>query len=119
MKFIMLVKGPEAEDAPKALFDAIGGMMKEAGNKMLWTGGLMNNASAAVLRPEGGKVRVTDGPFSEAKELIGGFAVYDLESREEALDWARKFVDIHIQHYPQWPMEVEVRELFEAFPFRS
>ncbi len=119
MKFIALIKGPEAKNVPQALFDAINEFMKEAGDKLLWTGGLMNTASAAILRPEGGKVRVTDGPFTEAKELIGGFAVYDVATREEALAWSRKFVDLHIEHYPEWPMQVEVRELFEAFPFRT
>ena len=94
LKFIMLVKGPDAKNPPKALFDAIDGLLKEAGNKMVWTGGFKNSASAAIARPEGGKVRVTDGPFTEAKELIGGFALMNVDSREETIALTKRFLEI-------------------------
>jgi hypothetical protein len=50
---------------------------------------------------------VTDGPFTEAKEVIGGYAVYAVKSKEEALEWARRFMALHQEHWKGWEGEVE------------
>src|SRR5690349_12304434 len=72
MRFMTLVKSREGQQPPPALFQAIGELGQQAGKKMVWTGGLTATKDGALLRLEGGKIRVTDGPFSEAKEVIGG-----------------------------------------------
>ena len=54
---------------------------------------------------------MTDGPFTESKEIVGGYALVDAKTREEALDLARKFMDIHRIHWPEFEGECEVRPL--------
>ena len=61
---------------------------------LLATDGLMGSAAGARVKQADGKVTVTDGPFTEAKELIGGFALLEVKSKEEALELARRFVAI-------------------------
>src|SRR5438874_10819096 len=119
MRFMTLVKSPEGQRPPPALFQAIADLGKQAGKKLVWTGGLTSTKDGALLRLKGGKIRVSDGPFSEAKEVIGGFAVYDVASREEALEWCRRFLEVHQKHWPEWEGEVELRQVFEAQPFRT
>jgi hypothetical protein len=59
---------------------------------------------------------VKDGPFAEAREVIGGYAVYDTASKAEAIAWATRFLDLHKQHWPGWEGEVEVRQIMEGPP---
>ena len=112
MKFMNIIKGPElAEDPPQALIDAInafGQEAKDAGVFVEW-GGLQPTADGIRVHSAKGKLSVTDGPFTEAKEVIGGFAVYNVASREEALEWARRFMELHVKHWPEWEGHVEVR----------
>jgi len=56
---------------------------------LLATGGL--DAKSTRVRSTGAKLTVTDGPFTEAKELTGGFALIEVKSREEAIEWAKRF----------------------------
>src|SRR3954470_9024173 len=100
MRFMTFVKGREGQQPPPALFQAIGELGQQAGKKMVWTGGLTGTKDGALLRLKGGKVHVTDGPFSEAKEVVGGFAVYEVDSKEEALEWCRRFLAVHQKHWP-------------------
>ncbi len=123
MKFMTVIKGPEFDEQqptadgcgrpPQALIDAInafGQEAKEAGVFVEW-GGLEPTAQGVRVRSSKGKLALTDGPFTEAKEVIGGFAIYDVASREEALEWARRFMDLHVKHWPEWEGEVEVRRV--------
>jgi hypothetical protein len=61
-----------------------------------------------------GKVAVTDGPFAEAKEVVGGFAIFELKSKEEALESAKFFMELHQKHWPGWVGEMEVRQMWGA-----
>ena len=84
-KFMTIVKGSENHaPPPPALLEAIDGMIKDAGTRLVGVGGLLPSASGARARLAKGKVTVTDGPFTEAKEVIGGFAIYDVASLDEA-----------------------------------
>jgi hypothetical protein len=83
---------------------------------MVEMGGLLPTAMGARLRLSGGKLTVTDGPFSEAKEVIGGFAVYSVKTKEEAIEWATRFMNLHKQHWPGWEGETELRQLMEFGP---
>ena len=111
-KYMTIVKGAENHaPPPPALFQAIDGLMKEAGTKLVGVGGLLPSAKGARARLSKGTVTVTDGPFTEAKEVIGGFATYEVASLDEAKEWTRRFLDLHVKHFPGWDCEVEIREM--------
>jgi hypothetical protein len=92
--------------------DAFIGEMYRAGT-LLDTGGLATGAEAARLRLSNGRQRITDGPYTEAKEVIGGYAVVKASSRAEAIDLARRFMAVH-ELWPGCEVECEVREIIEA-----
>ena len=75
------------------------------------TAGLKGTADGVRVRSRGGRLYVTDGPFTEAKEVVGGYALVDVESREEALQVARQFMDLPRIHWPAFDGECEVRPL--------
>lgn len=115
MRYMIMVKGSEnAGPPPKALMDAIAKLGEEAGKAgvMVDMGGLMPTAMGARVRLTGGKITITDGPFTEAKEVIGGFAVYDVKSKQDAIRWTERFMDLHKQHWPEWQGESEIRQMF-------
>jgi len=121
MRFMMIVKHAEKQGPPpKALMDAMAKLAEEANKAgtMLGSGGLGPTALGARVRLSGGKVTVTDGPFSEAKEIVGGYAQFELKSKEEAVESAVRFMELHKQHWPGWEGETEVRQMFgpEDFP---
>jgi hypothetical protein len=121
MRFMMLVKSAETSGPPpKALMDAIGKLAEEATNagRMLQSGGLAPTAMSSRVRLSQGKLTTIDGPFTEAKEVVGGFAVFEFNSREEAIESALNFMELHRQHWPGWDGETEVRQIFgpEEFP---
>ena len=119
MRYLMIVKGDENFRAsgppPKELMDAIGELGIEAAKtgKMVSMGGLHHTSKGASVRLDGGKLTVKDGPFTEAKEVIGGFTIMELPSREAAIEEARKFMELHRQLWPSWDGECEVRLMYE------
>jgi hypothetical protein len=121
MRFMTMVKAPEKSPLgppPKALMEAIGKLGEEAAKAgvMVEMGGLLPTAMGARLRLSGGKLTVTDGPFSEAKEVIGGYAVYSVKTKQEAIEWATRFMNLHKQHWPGWEGETELRQIMEFGP---
>src|SRR4051794_41851066 len=87
MRFMMIVKHAEKQGPPpKALMDAIAKLAEEEtkAGTMLGSGGLGPTAQGARVRLSGGKVTVTDGPFTETNEVIGGFAEIELKKRGDA-----------------------------------
>jgi hypothetical protein len=116
MRFMTLVKSAETSaPPPQALMDAIGKLGAEAAGTgvMVEMGGLLPTAMGARVRLAGGKLTVTDGPFTEAKEVIGGFAVYAVTSKEEAIEWTRRFMALHQEHWKGWEGEVELRQMYD------
>ena len=84
------------------------GVVKEAG-------GLFPSSAGARVRAAGGKLTVTDGPFTEAKELIGGYAILEAKSKEEAVELAKQFMKVHIDILgPSYEGECEVRQMYDA-----
>ena len=123
MRFMMLVKSAEnSGPPPKGLMDAMGKLAEEAvkAGTMLDSGGLAPTAMSARVRLARGQVTTTDGPFAESKEVVGGFAVFELKSKKEALESAVRFMELHKQHWPGWEGETEIRQIFgpEDFPPR-
>ncbi len=83
--------------------------------RMIDSGGLMPVAMAgAQVRITDGKLGVVDGPFVETKELIGGYAIFELRDKEEAVAAAREFMQLHLEHMPGWDGTCEVRVLCHA-----
>jgi hypothetical protein len=121
MRFMMLVKHAKEQGAPpKELMDAIGKLADEAvkAGRMVLSGGLSPPAKSSAVRLSRGQLTTIDGPFTEAKELIGGFAVFEFQSKKEAVESALKFMELHRQHWPGWEGETEVRQILgpEDFP---
>jgi len=116
-KYMTIVKGSEQHaPPPPELFEAIDKLMQEAGKRLVGVGGLLPSGRGARARLSKGKVTMTDGPFAEAKEVIGGFAIYDVPSLAEAKEWTRRFLDVHVKHLPGWDCEVEIREMMDQPP---
>lgn len=116
MRFMTIVKSRETGAQPSpALIEKIGKLGEEAARKGVFVGmgGLMPTATGARARLANGKITVTDGPFTEAKEVIGGYAIYDVASKKEAIEWTRAFLEAHIGLWDQ-ELEVEVRQMMDA-----
>jgi len=115
MKFMMLVKHPEnSGPPPKELMDAIEKLTLEAAKDgtILGSGGLGPTAQSTRVRVSKGKLTVIDGPFTETKEVVGGYAQFELKSKEEAIEGAIRFMELHRKYWPEWEGETEVRQMF-------
>ena len=77
--------------------------------RMLYNGGLMPLAMGAQVRIEGGQLSVVDGPFIEAKEVIGGYAIFELRDKDEAVASAKEFMQLHKDLMPGWEGTCELR----------
>ena len=114
MKFLMMIKHAEQTRPfapPKSLNDAMGEFVTEGFTKgwLKDTAGLKPTKDALRIRSKGGKLTTTDGPFTEAKEIVGGYAIVETNTREEALTIARRFMELHRIHIPEFECESEVR----------
>ncbi|HEX8432727.1 MAG TPA: YciI family protein [Longimicrobium sp.] len=119
MRFMIIRKADadtEAETMPDEKVFADMGAYNEAminAGVMLSGDGLHPSSKGARIRFQNGKPTITDGPFAEAKELIAGFTIIQVASREEALEWVKR-----------WPasdgngnVELELRQIYEAEDF--
>jgi hypothetical protein len=79
--------------------------------RMIDNGGLTPLASGARVRIIDGELSVIDGPFIEAKEVIGGYAIFELRDKAEALAMAKEFMQLHLDHMPGWDGTCELRAL--------
>jgi hypothetical protein len=97
MRFMTLWRpGKNANPQSEKLFAEMGHLiadMTKAG-VMVETGGWDPGSACTALKMAGGHISVTDGPFAEAKELVAGFAILDVKSKEEAIDWCKRFLKI-------------------------
>jgi hypothetical protein len=80
------------------------------------TAGLKSTAEGFRVRSSGNQLKVTDGPFTESKEVVGGYALVEVASKEEALQVARQFMELHRVHWPAFDGECEVRPLEDMSP---
>ncbi len=120
MRYMMFIKHTEdyrGKPIPPGLMEAmgefVGDNMKKG--KFLDTAGLKSSHKGKKVQLRSGKLRVVDGPFTETKELVGGYAIVEAESDAEALELATRFMEIHRIHWPEFEGECEVRP-FEAGP---
>jgi len=119
MKFMLIsyaTKDWEAGQAPDPrLVAAIPRLYEKMpkGASLVSTGGLAPSSIGAKVRVSGGKVVVTDGPFAETKEVVGGFAIVDVSSKEEAIAIANGFWQLHIDVLgPDYEGGGEIRQMF-------
>jgi PhnB protein len=77
--------------------------------------GLKPSSQGARVKFTAGKPRVIDGPFAETKELIAGYAVIDVQSKEEAIEWAKRWPAFDVEEN----VEIEIRPLYELSDFGS
>ena len=116
MRYMMFIKHTEdyqPGDVPASLYEAMGKFVEDAtksGNFVDGTG-LQRTSAGTRVRLQNGKITVIDGPFAESKEIVGGYAIIDAKSREEALEIARRFMEVHLTHWPTFEGECEMRPL--------
>ena len=111
MKFLSIYKTAERGIPPSQEEMAKMGKLVEDGMKsgfLLATEGCLPSALGARVRISGGKLTVTDGPFTEAKEVVGGFALLRANSKEEAIELVKNFLQV------AGDGECELRQIFEA-----
>jgi hypothetical protein len=120
MRFMMIVKAGKDYEAgkppPPELMAVVAKEAEELTKAgiMLETGGLLPSRMGARVRVGQGKMTVTDGPFAESKELIGGFAVMQVASKQEAIELGRRFMQLHADVLgPEYEGELEIRQMFE------
>jgi hypothetical protein len=120
MRFMMLIKANkdfEAGAPPNPeLIAAVTTLADEATSRgvMLAAGGLLPSSQGVRIRVARGKTTVIDGPFAETKELIGGYAIFELLSKEEAIESGRQFMQMHADILgPSYEGELEIRPIFD------
>ncbi len=118
MRYMMFIKHPKDYDlseVPPTLFEAMGEFVEEYAQKGMFIdgAGLKPLAKATRVRLAGGKVMVSDGPFSEAKEVVGGYSLIEAPTHADAVALATKFMELHLTHWPEFEGESEVRPLEE------
>ncbi len=119
MRYLSIIRAAEQQGPPpQALMDAMGPYVDRSleNGTVVSTGGLAPSAAGVRVRVRAGRLTVTDGPFAESKEVIGGYAVIAAESREEAIRATREFLQLHVEHWPEWEGECELRELVFLAP---
>ena len=114
MRFLMVHRidesRPDAYSPSPEMIAGVGALMAEMtrAGVVLAAEGVQHSSKGAKVRVSNGKRTVTDGPFTEAKEVIGGFAMVQVRSLEEAIEWAARFAETI------GDVEIEVRQIAES-----
>ena len=113
MRFMFIIKTADAAPPPPALLEAMHALAQREvkAGRMVHDGGLMPPQPGGEIRLARGKLMVLDGPFAETKELIGGYAVFELPDRDAALASAMEFLKLHQQFMPAWEGTCEIRQV--------
>jgi hypothetical protein len=114
MKFLMMIKHAEQAQPfqpPQSLMDAMEAFVGEGFAKgwLKDTAGLKPTKDGVRIRSKSGKLSVIDGPFTEAKEIVGGYAIVETETREQAMEVAQQFMELHRMYIPDFECESEIR----------
>lgn len=113
MRFMFIIKSEtEAMPTPE-MAEAMHDLARQeiAAGRMLQDGGLMPAATGKQVRIRKRRMTVLDGPFAETKEVIGGFAIFELPDEAAAIASAQRFLDLHLTHMPDWEGTCEVRQI--------
>jgi hypothetical protein len=120
MRFMMMVKAAEnSGPPPKEMVDAIEKLSEEGqkSGKIVVAGGLAPTVASTRVRSSHGSLTVTDGPFAETKEVVGGYAIMNFASKEEAVESALQMMELHRKFWPAWEGETEIRQTFGTEDF--
>ncbi|MFF3329382.1 YciI family protein [Streptomyces sp. NPDC002888] len=116
-RYLSLVRVDEnnapAEGPSPELMQRMGELIEEMtkAGVMLETAGLTPTAQGTRVHYEGGAISVTDGPFTETKEAVGGYAIMQCKDTAEAVEWTKRFLKVHED---KWTVTCEVREIMEG-----
>jgi len=118
MKYLTFIRHSESHRSsgpPAALLEAMGKFVAKSlqEGRLVDTGGLAPSKDGVRVRLAQGKISVTDGPFTESKEVIGGWAILKADSRAEAIRIATEFMELHRKYWPEFEGESEVRPMLE------
>jgi hypothetical protein len=118
MKYLTVIRHSESyrqSPPPPALMEAMGKFVETSlkEGSLVDTGGLLPSKDGVRLRLANGKIKVTDGPFTESKEVIGGWAVLKADSKADAIRIATEFMELHRKYWPEFEGESEMRPMFE------
>ena len=118
MKYLSFIRSSESyrkTPPPPALMEAMGKFVEKSrrDGTLVDTGGLLPSQDGVRVRLAGGEIRVTDGPFSESKEIIGGWAILQADTKAEAVRVATEFMELHRKYWPGFEGESEVRPMFD------
>jgi hypothetical protein len=114
MRYLLLVQTDPAAPAPsdpdERLAEEMGELIEDMtkAGVLLDTAGLRPIEEATRIRLADGKQTVIDGPFTESKEVVGGYCLVQVRSKDEAVEWASRFLALH---GPGWEMDLEIRQL--------
>jgi hypothetical protein len=120
MRFMIIVKATRDSEAgvmpEESLMAAMAAYHEELvkAGVLLDASGLQPSVKGTRIKYSGGKRTIVDGPFTEAKELIAGYTLIQVKSREEAMEWAKRFPNPSGEHADG---EIEIRQLFELEDF--
>ena len=115
MRFMFMVKSASTVPPAPRLLEEMGKLVDRETKRgtVVDMGGLLPLDTGARVRLSGGKLDVIDGPFAEAKEVVGGYAIFDYKNREEALASAVEFMTLHGEFGEGWEGECEMRQIVE------
>ena len=118
MKYLTFIRHSESHrqtPPPPALMKAMGEFVQKSMKDgiLVDTGGLLPSKDGVRIRLAGGKITVTDGPFTEMKEVIGGWAILQTDSRDAAIRVATEFMELHRKNWPEFEGESELRPMFD------
>jgi hypothetical protein len=116
MKYLSFVRSSEAfreAQPPAALMEAMGKLIEKFTREgaLVDTGGLAPSREGFRMRLARGELTATDGPFTESKEVIGGWAILEAGSKSEILRLTTEFMDLHRKYWPEFEGECEVRPI--------
>jgi hypothetical protein len=120
MRFMMIVKSSRNCEAGKMPSEELLAAMEKYNKELMQAGvledisGLQPTAKGARVKFLGGKTTVIDGPFAETKELIGGYWIIKVKSKEEAIEWAKR---VPVEDRDNEEREIEIRQFYEFTDF--
>ena len=119
MRFMSMLKFEEDNSfgpPPPELSTAMGSYIEEGlrNGTVVELGGLLPSEAGAIVSLADGSIKAVDGPFTEARELVGGYAVIDVRSKAEAIEHARRLMQIHADHWPGFSGSCELRQLDDS-----
>jgi hypothetical protein len=118
VKYFTFIRHAESQregGPPAPLLEAMGRFVQKSlqDGSLVDTGGLLPSKDGFRVRLTKGAISMTDGPFMETKEVIGGWAIINADSKDDAIRIAEEFMELHRIHWPEFEGEAEVRPMFD------